>query len=339
MVPPALSRPRTPTLGTWCSSPSASGDSEYFNVTNTDNNLEAVITPEEGLNYEVPKDTDRNNIYVFTLTVTDSFGKTDTAAVSVTVVNVVETLTANTGASTVEVEENSPLKTDIGERIEPTDPGDSTYQTYKLNDATDSDGHSAYFRIHRDDGQIYVNKEFDYEATPTLCAANVCSVTVTITGLKTDDDGNSVVVGTATTGTIAITITDVNEAPSYTGTETRYVAENAWKLEGQEYKRDTKTGKPVTLGSTLRSMSRWTIALCHESQHRHGPIQDYGHRRRWCRPSRRRLTRISSHYHRRKGRTADVTDRVLYTLSGPDAMYFGIYRATGQIITSGNAGL
>ena len=28
-----------------------------------------------------------------------------------------------------------------------------------------------------------------------------------------------------------------------------------------------------------------------------------------------------------------ATERLLYTLSGPDAMYFGIYRATGQIIT------
>ena len=46
----------------------------------------------------------------------------------------------------------------IGEPISPSDPGDSTYQTYELLDGTAGSGDSAYFRIHRDDGQIYVNE-------------------------------------------------------------------------------------------------------------------------------------------------------------------------------------
>ena len=52
-------------------------------------------------------------------------------------------------------------------------------------------------------------------------------------------------------------ISDVNETPSYSDTQTRYVAENASKLEGQWNRtryciRDTKTGKPATLASSLR---------------------------------------------------------------------------------------
>ncbi len=304
-------------------------DSEYFDVTETTN--PAVITPKAGLDYEAPKDADRNNIYTFTLTVTDSFGNMDTATVSVTVTNVVETLAANTAASTMEVEENSPLRTSIGQPIKPSNPGDSTYQIYDL--VVDAAGHSAYFDIHHDDGQIYVDKELDYEATPTLCAANVCSVTVTITGLKTNDEGNSVVVGMATTGTIAITITDVNETPSYAGTETRYIAENAWKLEGQEYKRDRKTGKPATLGSSLVPVADDDVG------NGTGPDMDLY---RTTVPAAAGdpvaaadqdllvITGVRDTVG--DNTTPDVTDRLLYTLSGPDAMYFGIYRATGQII-------
>ena len=307
------------------------GDSEYFSVTNNIN-LQAVITPKSALDYEAPKDADRNNIYVFTLTVTDSSRATDTATVSVTVTDATETLTANTDASTMRVAENSPLRTNVGDPIQPTDPGDSTYQTYALNDATANSGHSDYFRIHRDDGQIYVNKELDFEATPTLCAANVCSVTVTITGLKTDDEGNSVIVGTAITGAIAITITDVNEAPSYSGTQTRYVAENAWKLQADDsYERDMKTGKPATLGSTLVAVtaddSGSPPGLDMDLYRTTATTGTGGADDRVAATDQdeRVITDV-------RAETA-VTERLLYTLSGPDAMYFGIYRGTGQIIS------
>ena len=106
-------------------------------------NLQAVIATKagDGLNYEAPKDADRNNIYVFTLTATDSSGGTGTTTVSVTVTDVGETLAANADVtSSMRVEENSPLKTNVGKPIEPTDPGDSTYQTYELNDATADSG-------------------------------------------------------------------------------------------------------------------------------------------------------------------------------------------------------
>ena len=302
-------------------------DSEYFNVTN-ETNLEAVIVPKSGLNYESPKDADRNNIYVFTLTVTDSSGRTDTATVSVTVTDFTEPLVAPDDVDGMTVEENSPLRTNIGKPIEPSDPGDSTYQTYELLDGTDADatGNSAYFRIHRDDGQIYVNDELDYEAAP--CGTDsACSVMVTITGWKTDDEdaNESVQVGQSTTNEFDIMISDVNETPSYAGTQTRYVAENAWKLEGEEPNevlvRDTKTGKPATLGSTLVLVTddgtpgldmdryRTTVTATGDPVAADDPDE----------PSIPTLR-------------DNPMERVLYTMSGPDAMYFGIYRGTGQII-------
>ena len=144
--------------------------------------------------------------------------------------------------------------------IEPSDPGDSTYQTYELihcdgrsrpSETTTSSVSTATM------ARSSVNKDLDYEAAP--CGTNSeCSVRVRITGWKTDDENanESVQVDHWWPETQArsstITINDVNETPSYAGTQTRYVAENAWRLEADDtYKRDTKTGKPATRGSTL----------------------------------------------------------------------------------------
>ena len=305
-------------------------DSEYFTVTNPSDNKQAVITPKSALNYEAPKDADRNNIYVFALIATDSARKTGSTTVSVTVTDLPEDLEAGDPPAGMTVEENSPLRTNIGMPIQPEDSGDSTYQTYELLDGTDGPGDSAYFRIHRDDGQVYVNKELDYEARPTtICGNNECSVNVEITGWKTDDEGNTVEAGQDTTGEFDITITDVNEAPSYSMSQTRYVAENAWKLENEEYKRDTKTGKPATLGSTLVLVATdddgtppgLDLDLYRTTATATGdPVaaadQDL-----------LEITDVRTQ--------VQVEDRLLYTMSGPDAMYFGIYRATGQIITQG----
>ena len=151
-----------------------------------------MITPKEGLNYEVPKDNDRNNIYVFTLTVTDSFGKTDTARVSVTVVNVAETLTAPQDvaeASTgMEVEENSPLKHEY-RRCASSLPTPATALTRltrcSAGPASADPQESASFRIHRDNGQIYVNAGVELRGSANAMRTDSdCNVRVRITGLE-----------------------------------------------------------------------------------------------------------------------------------------------------------
>ena len=310
------------------------GDSEYFSVTNNATNLEAVITPKSALNYEAPKDADRNNIYVFTITVTDSSGGRDTATVSVTVDDVEEPMSIGT-IGNMEVDENSPLRTDVGMPIEPDDPGDSTYQTYELIHGTDEEvlEDDYFFRIHRDDGQIYVNKDLDYEAAP--CGINSqCSVRVRVIGWKTDDETNESVqiplLPANTSTPFDITISDVNEAPSYAGPQTRYVAENAWRLEADDsYKRDEKTGKPATLGSSLAALLaapndlyRTTMPSATVASTGTIPANNNADRVAATDPERRVIT----------GLRVSATERLLYTLSGPDAMYFGIYRGTGQII-------
>ena len=126
------------------------------------------------------------------------------------------------------------------------------------------------------------------------------------------------------------TITDVNEAPSYAGTQTRYVAENAWKVEGvepnEELKRDDQDGQARHAGKHIGRCRGRRILTCNTDLDLYRTTVTAGGD-----PVDGRLTpmlRIIT------GLRADtmVTDRVLYTLSGPDAMYFGIYRATGQII-------
>ena len=160
----------------------------------------------------------------------------------------------------------------------------------------------------------------------------MCSVNVEITGWKTDEEdrNESVQVGQDTTDVFTITITDVNEAPSYAASQTRYVAENAWKLEDDDsYKRDTKTGKPATLGSTL--------VLVATDDGGTAPGLDLDLYRTTATAADDPVAAADQDLRVITGVRADtaVTDRLLYTMSGPDAMYFGIYRATGQIITQG----
>ena len=124
----------------------------------------------------------------------------------------------------------------------------------------------------------------NYEATSGAdgqCAEqNQCSVTVT----ATDSSGTD----TAGTGVITIEVTDVNEAPEFPETVTRYVAENM---------ADDKTlGKRVRLnidGDTVGD-----------------PATD---------------DRVEA--------TDPEAATLAYSLGGPHAMYFAIYKASGQIIT------
>ena len=251
------------------------GDSEHFEVGN-DGQITIVAT----FDRENPKDSNRDNVYSFTMVATDSSGARATTTVAVTVTNVDETLTID--AAIRSVKENASVGTNVGDPIKPDDDdmGDGTRLTYALA-GTDA----AFFNIHRTTGQITVKKAVNFEATAAgadQCGTpNACSVTVTATGTipgGTDETSDA---------TITINVTGVNEAPEYSQTATRHVVENTAD--------DKVLGNPAVLnqdGTTAVAANDPVAAT-----------------------------------------DADAGDRLLYTLGGPDAMYFDIYRATGQLIT------
>ena len=227
-------------------------------------------------------DSNRDNVYRFTLEATDSFGAKVTTLVAVTVTDGGEELAI---ASTLarSVKENATAGTKVGDPIEPSNPGDSSGLTYSLADASSDSRHSTYFDINRATGQITAKKPLNFEADDQCGDPNACVVTVTVT----DSSG----VDAAVTSAVTITVTDVNEAPEYTQTATRYVVENTAD--------DKELGNPVVAnddGNTVMAEDDPVVATDPESG-------------------------------------ASPADRLLYTLGGPDAMYFAIYRASGQVIT------
>ena len=179
--------------------------------------------------------------------------------------------------------ENEPVRTKVGDPIKPDvgDVGDGISLTYSLAGADEG-----YFAINRATGQITVKKTLNFEApadTDGQCTAlNACEVTVTATGAIPDGNDQT---GTAT---ITITVDDVNEAPEYPQTATRYVVEN--------------TADDKVLGNPVR-------------------LDDDGD------------TGATSPATDAVAATDPDDDRRLYTLGGSDAMYFAIYKATGQVIT------
>ena len=252
------------------------GDSIHFNVGNN-----GVLRIVDTLDFEKPEDSNRDNVYSFSLVATDSSGKTDTTSVAVAVDDNDETLAV--AAASRNVDENVPVGTKVGDPIEPTTMGDSTRVTYSLADATSGSDHSDYLAINRATGQITVKKKLNFEAIDQCGNPNECEVTVTVT----DESGSD----NAVTSAVTITVDDVNEAPEYPRTATRYVAEN--------------TAENKTLGNPVVSEGEG--------------VNDAGSPTTSDDPV--------------PATDPDANDVLLYSLGGTDAMYFAIYRASGQVIT------
>jgi len=198
--------------------------------------------------FESPSDFDGDNDYQVQVTVTDSDGLTDTQDITVRVTNVNEApvITSYGGLPTATdtIVENA---TNI-ENIESTDP-DGTLEgagglTYSITGGADS----ALFGIQSTTGILVFNSARDFEDPQDVGGNNVYDVQVTVTdpGFLTD------VVD------IAVTVTDVNEAPVITSdgggaTASVDVAENTTAVtdvQSTDPEAETENGGGLTYSLT-----------------------------------------------------------------------------------------
>jgi VCBS repeat-containing protein len=175
-------------------------DAADFSINAATGALTFTVAP----NYEAPADADTNNIYSVTVRANDGTNNTDaTLTVTVTDANEAPSITSPNAASI-------PENTTAAMTVTSTDP-EGNAVTYSITGGADA----ARFSINASTGALTFNAAPNFEAPADAGANNVYDVQVTAT------DGTNPV-----TQNIAITVTDVNEAPVFTSSATPSAAEN-----------------------------------------------------------------------------------------------------------------
>ena len=195
-------------------------DAALFNI----DSVTGVVTFKSSPNYEAPTDTGGNNVYDVNVTASDG-ANSATKAVAITVTNVNEAPTV-TSAATASFAENASgtVYTAAG-----TDPDAGTTLAYSIS-GTDA----ALFDINATTGAVTFKSSPNYEAPGDAGGNNVYDVSVTAS------DGTN-----SASKAVAITVTNVNEAPTVTSAATASFAENA---SGTVY---TAAGTDPDAGTTL----------------------------------------------------------------------------------------
>jgi len=187
---------------------SGGADQARFQIDSATGVLSFISAP----NFEAPTDADGNNTYVVEVTVDDGNGGTDgqTLTVSVTDVNEAPVITSNGGGATatVNVAENSSAVTWV-EAID--DEGDSL--TYSISGGADA----ASFSIDGATGALRFVSAPNFESPTDADSNNSYLVDVSVS----NPNG-----GTALQA-LAVTVTNVNEAPVITSGATASLPENA----------------------------------------------------------------------------------------------------------------
>ena len=172
-------------------------DAASFSIVSTSGQLQTSAA----LDYET------KTTYSVRITVSDS-ELTDTIDVTINVTDVDENRApafAEGTSTTRSIAENTAADTNIGSAVSATDPDDDTL-TYTVGGAD-----AAAFSINSTTGQLQASAALDYETKTSY------SVTVSVS------DGN----GGSDSIPVTISVTDVNEAPSFANsTATRSIAEN-----------------------------------------------------------------------------------------------------------------
>jgi Ca2+-binding RTX toxin-like protein len=173
-------------------------DASRFTINPTTGVLTFLTAP----NFEVPTDNGLNNIYDVTVQVSDSLGGIDTQAIAVTVTNQNEApdITSNGGAATaaLSISENGAAVT----TITAIDADAGAVLTYSISGGADA----AKFAINATTGVLTFIAAPDFDIPTDAGANNVYDVTVQVS------DG----LGGTDTQAIAVTITNINEAPVIT---------------------------------------------------------------------------------------------------------------------------
>ena len=192
--------------------PVAATDADTHNIltytlSGTDASSFSIVPTSGQLQTSAALDYETKASYSVTVDVSDSDGGSDSIPVTITVTNVNETPSFATDTATRSIAENTASGEDIGAAVVATDPDADDTLTYTLG-GTDVDS----FSIVNTSGHLRTSAALDHETKASY------SVTVTAT------DGDNL----SDTTTVTISVTNVNEAPSFTegSTATRAIAEN-----------------------------------------------------------------------------------------------------------------
>ena len=206
----------------------AGTDAARFNI----NSSTGAVTFKTAPNFEAPADAGTNNVYNITVTASDGTNTTSAQAVAITVTNVNEAPTLTSGA-TASFAENG---TGTAYTATATDPDAGTTLTYALG-GTDA----ALFNINSSTGVVTFASAPNFEAPADNGANNVYDITVTAS------DGALTTAAQA----VAITVTNVNEAPTSTAViPTTVVVNQAYSLDVSGHFSDVDAGNVFTYGAT-----------------------------------------------------------------------------------------
>ncbi|OYU48932.1 MAG: hypothetical protein CFE31_10930 [Rhizobiales bacterium PAR1] len=176
---------------------SGGADAAAFTINSSTGVLSFITAP----NFEVPTDVGANNIYNVTVQVSDGLGLTGTKALTITVTNVNETpvITSNGGGASASVtmaENGAAITTVVGADVDA-----GTTFTYSISGGADA----ALFSINASTGALTFVSAPNFEAPTDVGANNVYDVIVRVS------DG-----ALTATQAIAVTVTNVNDAPVIT---------------------------------------------------------------------------------------------------------------------------
>ena len=209
-----------PDAGTTLTYSLAGADASLFNI----NATTGVVTFKSAPNYEAPADAGANNVYNITVGASDG-AVTTTKAVAVTVTNVTAEAPEFASGGSASFAENAVGTVYTAAAV--PEPGKSL--TYSLTGAD-----AALFDINATTGVVTFKSSPNYEAPGDAGGNNVYDVTVTAS------DGTL-----SSTKDVAITVTNVNEAPTVTSSAAASFAENG---TGTVY---TATATDPDAGATL----------------------------------------------------------------------------------------
>ncbi|AFZ49599.1 Ig-like domain-containing protein [Dactylococcopsis salina] len=186
------------------------GDTLSFSITGgVDEDLftlddEGSLSFSNAPDFENPSDEDGNNVYQVTVTVADGKGSTVEQDLTVTVTDVNEAPTF-TSENAIEISEN---ETDVV-TLTATDPDGDTL-SFSITGGVDED----LFTL--DEGSLSFSNAPDFENPSDEDGNNVYQVTVTVA------DGK----GSTVEQDLTVTVTDVNEAPTFTSENAIEISEN-----------------------------------------------------------------------------------------------------------------
>ena len=191
-----------PDAGTTLTYSISGADAALFNI----DAITGAVTFKSAPNYEAPGDAGGNNVYDVNVTASDgSNSATKAVAISVTNANEAPTVTS---AATASFAENG---TGTVYTAAATDPDAGSTLTYSISGAD-----AALFDINATTGAVTFKSSPNYEAPGDAGSNNIYDVKVTAS------DGTL-----SSTKDVAITVTNVNEAPTVTSAATASFAENA----------------------------------------------------------------------------------------------------------------